>query len=247
MLANAVATLSAFIQQSSEQSCMLEEDLQGSACLEQQLVSQREELENYMDQLKAKMTTGCIWSEQLQSAYEGAVLQASDANHRQTLDEVILSHIVHIQSKKLVVDLVRELQQYMLSHASGTTDQSTQQSQALEEIEIDVTSGRTSVEKAMESIISFSSTNFNLELSHEQLDLKIQSIKNGVNLDRVKVQLRSIQSLNNQTNLIQASISTVQRRVHNELLPASTAIQQTRHALNLEKDKTSEAINALQV
>ena len=44
---------------------MLEEDMLGAASLEQQLVSKREELENYMDQLKAKMASGCTWSEQL--------------------------------------------------------------------------------------------------------------------------------------------------------------------------------------
>ena len=49
MLTDAERTLTGFIEQSSEQMLMLEEDLQGSASLEQQLVSQREELENYMD------------------------------------------------------------------------------------------------------------------------------------------------------------------------------------------------------
>ena len=65
-----------------------------------------------MDQLKGKMASGCTWSHELQQAYH----EAEDPS------AAILSHIVNTQSRKLVIDLLRELQQYMLSHASGTTD-----------------------------------------------------------------------------------------------------------------------------
>ena len=83
----------------------------------------------------------------------------------------------------------------MLSHASGTTDQSTIQSQVLDEIEEEVHNGRVSVERAMKRVIDFARQNFNLDLSEDQLKNKITQIKSGVNVDRVKQQLRSISAL----------------------------------------------------
>ena len=52
-----------------------------------------------MDQLKGKMASGCTWSHELQQAY-----------HEEDSSAAILSHIVNTQSRKLVIDLLRELQ-----------------------------------------------------------------------------------------------------------------------------------------
>ena len=49
---------------------MLEEDMLSSAQQEQQLVINSEEIENYTEKLKSKLSTGCKWSLQLQQAFE---------------------------------------------------------------------------------------------------------------------------------------------------------------------------------
>lgn len=49
---------------------MLEEDLVSSSQQEQSLVIQRENIENYCDQLKQKLPAGCKWTHSLQKAYE---------------------------------------------------------------------------------------------------------------------------------------------------------------------------------
>ena len=77
----------------------------------------------------------------------------------------------------------------MLSHTSGTTDQSTAHSSLLESIETDVCADRLGLDAALTKVVHFASTNFNLDLSEDLLKRKIDSLRNSVSLAHVKDQL----------------------------------------------------------
>ena len=62
----------------------------------------------------------------------------------------------------------------------------------LEELEADVVHDRVSVELALKKVIHFARVNFDLELSEEQMQMKLKQIKEGVNLERIQKQLGSI-------------------------------------------------------
>ena len=54
--------------------------------------------------------------------------------------------IVEASTKKLILDLIQELQQYILTYQSGATDTSTAQSNTLERIEQGIESGQLTIE-----------------------------------------------------------------------------------------------------
>lgn len=53
-------------------------------------------------------------------------------------------------------------------------------------MEQEVEQGRSPAETILRQVIDFACTNFNLDLSEDQMKHKIDSIKQGVNLERVK-------------------------------------------------------------
>ena len=78
---------------------MLEEDLMGQASLEQQLVMRREEIENYMSQIKQSLPSGIVWSPELQK----------QAQSTTGSDSIIMQIIMNQQTRELLKGLVREL------------------------------------------------------------------------------------------------------------------------------------------
>lgn len=61
--------------------------------------------------------------------------------------------------------MVRELQQYMLCHHSGTTDSSMVHSNALEAIENEVVAQTVPLDASLHKLINFARTSLDLELS----------------------------------------------------------------------------------
>ena len=154
VLRNAELTLDTFISEQKEQSCMLEEDLASSSQHEQSLVCQREDVETYCDQLKGKLAYGCKWTPSLQRALE-----------QQESEEALMQCIIDSHTRLLVMNLIRELQQYMLSNASGTTDQSNLQSSTLENFEAEAERPQVPIDQTLSKVIEFASSNFHLDLS----------------------------------------------------------------------------------
>lgn len=162
------------------------------------------------------------------------------------------------QTKELVLGMLRELQQYMLCHHSGTTDSSTMHSATLDSIEHDVVNGQVSVEEALKSVVHFARNNLDLELSDKQMQSRLAKVKDGINLSKVTKLLSIVSSLHTEGDSIQQSISTVQRRVLHELLPLTGkyylnstadltvgAMEETEQVLEEEKQRTKTAVEEL--
>ena len=124
--------------------------------------------------------------------------------------------------KRLVIDLVRELQQYMLCHASGTTDQSSLQSNFLEQMELEAEEEKLPTEVTLQKITDFASSNFNLDLSMDHFRSKMLQMNKNVNLERIKASLGTIASMITQSDTLQKSIAQIQRRIQNELMPLTS-------------------------
>ena len=64
-----------------------------------------------------------VWTPEIQAAFENKLEKTK-----------LIDLITKSQKKGLIIDLVRELQQYILSQCSGTTDSSTKNSTTLDQI-----------------------------------------------------------------------------------------------------------------
>ena len=211
LLREAGLTFDELTKQQLERSQMIEEDMLSAASLEQTLVIHFEEIEGYVEKLKAKLPYGCKWTTQLQRTFESG-----------QGEEALMNLILDSQMRNLVAGLIRELQHYMLDHASGTTDQSHRQSSALEELEAEAELVRVPIKRTLASVVSFARDNFDLDLSEDLLTVKLEQIRSSVNIGRVCQQLNSIAAFARQTCQIQTSISAIQKRVREHLLPLSS-------------------------
>ena len=124
-----------FRDKSVEQTDMLREDHVSTTSLKQDLVFQREELEAFVVQLKQKVKN---WSPELQKAFE------EDKDQGRLIELIVVA-----STKKLILDLIQELQQYILTYQSGATDASTAQSNTLERIEQGIESGHLTAEEGL--------------------------------------------------------------------------------------------------
>ena len=132
-------SISEFREKSVDQTDMLSEDQASTNSLKQGLVFQREELETFVTQLKSQVKG---WSPELQKAFD-------EDKDQGRLVELIVS----ASAKKLILDLIQELQQYILTYQSGTTDASSAQSDTLEVIENGLESGQLSVQESLRQVV----------------------------------------------------------------------------------------------
>ena len=132
-------SISEFREKSVDQTGMLSEDQASTNSLKQGLVFQREELETFVAQLKSQVKG---WSPELQKAFD-------EDKDQGRLVELIVS----ASAKKLILDLIQELQQYILTYQSGTTDASSAQSDTLEVIENGLESGQLSIQESLRQVV----------------------------------------------------------------------------------------------
>ena len=67
--------------------------------------------------------------------------------------EILINVLVSSSERKLILDLIQELQQYILTNQSGTTDMSSIQSNSLEIIQYEIEQGQLSVEEGLTGVI----------------------------------------------------------------------------------------------
>ena len=105
----------------------------------QHLVCQREEFETYVLQVRSQFKQ---WSPELQQAF--------DENKGQYK---LADIIVKASERKLILDLIQELQQYILTNQSGTTEMSSIQSNSLEITQYQIEQGQITVQDGLSSVI----------------------------------------------------------------------------------------------
>ena len=79
--------------------------------------------------------------------------------------------------KRLILDLIQELQQYILTNQSGTTDMSSIQSNSLEIIQYEIEQGQLSVKDGLIGVIQ-NAQSVGLALTEAQFMQKIAEQKN---------------------------------------------------------------------
>ena len=91
----------------------------------------------------------------------------------------------------------------MMNNWTGTTDQSSVHSNTLEDLESEAESVDADTEQILRKVTDFARTNFQLQISEEQLGAKIAQIKSSVNLGRVASQLDQIAVFTQQIDNLQ--------------------------------------------
>ena len=144
---------------------MIEEDLAVSEGNKIEQIFQREELEHVIEKLKDK-------NEDLNFISTQFKIQDLELLSW----EQIIDMVLDIRQKSLLLDLIRELQQYILGMSSGTTDNSVLQSDELEELEYLIENKKIPLNQAVEIIVEFANRKLKLNIGAESLQQKLNSL-----------------------------------------------------------------------
>ena len=144
---------------------MIEEDLAVSEGNKIEQIFQREELEHVIEKLKDK-------NEDLNFISTQFKIQDLELLSW----EQIIDMVLDIRQKSLLLDLIRELQQYILGMSSGTTDNSVLQSDELEELEYLIENKKIPLNQAVEVIVEFANRKLKLNIGAESLQQKLNSL-----------------------------------------------------------------------
>ena len=169
--------------QNENEKMMIEEDLTVSEQTKMELVFQREELENFIEKIKEEIPD-----------MRFIMNLPSYGQHFDNQDGII-NELVEEKQKDLLLDLIRELQQYILGMSSGTTDNSVMQSDELEELEYLIQKKKIDFSQAVESIVEFSQRKMSLNLSSDTLYGKLNQVSEQIDFDQIQSSLDNIQEL----------------------------------------------------
>ena len=126
---------------------MIEEDLEASNQNKLELIYQREELEQYSDKTKTD-------HDDLQLLYNLASGSLPDSDDEHSWDTLV-RQLVQSKQRSLLLDLIRELHQYILGQSSNTTDNSVMQSDELEDLASLIEKETLPVTEAVDAISDF--------------------------------------------------------------------------------------------
>lgn len=188
---------------------MLAEDLATSDSLQVDLVLQREDLESFHESLSLQFPD----LQTFRSRFNGQL----DMSH-------LLEEIVYSKQRRLLTDLIRELQQYILSMSAGTTDTSVMQSDELEDIDCNISLQKISHEEAVEAIVEFASRKLDLSLCKEALMGKLDRVREEIDAEEAAEKIQKIQTAEDQMRTIDQRIKVVSNRCQNELRPRLKAL-----------------------
>ena len=123
---------------------MIEEDIQSSEQVKMELIYQREELEQYSESLKNE-------------SIDLQLISSISENNRINPDDEeawgkLVIQLLEAKQRHLLLDLIRELHQYILGLSSNTTENSVMQSEELEDLSSLIEKETLSVEEAVELI-----------------------------------------------------------------------------------------------
>eukprot|EP00347_Sterkiella_histriomuscorum_P009867 403339570 len=221
--------------QNENERMMIQEDLMVSESIKIDQVFQREELEGYLEKLKSN-------NEELNFITS----QHRDINWEQNGMQEIIDSLVLDKQKNLLLDLIRELQQYILGMSSGTTDNSVLQSDELEELEYLIEKRKIDLHQAVEVIVEFAQRKLNLNIGSESLIQKLSQITETIDIQNIKDSLTQLQEIEQQMKVIDCKIKVVYNRCQNELRPRFKALSMSQEQFDSEIGQAQGTIHELE-
>ncbi|CDW75874.1 UNKNOWN [Stylonychia lemnae] len=217
--------------QNENERMMIQEDLTVSESNKMELVFQREELEGYMEKIK----------------YENCDLRFIAEQNLDLKDwDIIIERLIDDKQKTLLLDLIRELQQYILGMSSGTTDNSVMQSDELEELEYLINKGKIQLSQAVDIIVEFAQRKMKLELSPDSLFEKLNQVSQNIDIDSIKEGLNSLEEIERQMHKLDSKIKVTYNRCQNELKPRYKALNLSEQNFSDQILKAESTITELQ-
>lgn len=154
--------------------------------------------------------------------------------------------LVAMKQNSLLLDLIRELHQYILGMSSNTTDNSVMQSDELEELQGLIERGELGLQESIELISSFAQVKMKLDLSTEAIEHKLSELRGGLDEEALREQVAQLAYLEEQMLEIDGRIKVISNRCQNEHKPREKALKASESSLRAEIDKLKPTIIQLE-